>query len=244
MPVADFDARLHAMLAELGIDVEIREQPFGVPMTTPFPAGRRARVLGSRGDRALRPHPRLVGHRLRGVQRLVQRQDEPRAPLLAQPRPRCHSLLGPGRHRRSTPIRSTRRPTRTSSSRSASGPATTPSATPPTTPTPRPSPRDSATNRFPRAAGSSTAPAHWRCFPTRSCAAREIQERPCSRSARAPTRPALASPAGTPAASNRSGVQPPAQLQPAPRHRRRRLRPSQREHLASRAQPMCGGAWR
>jgi Family of unknown function (DUF5996) len=37
MPVADFDARLHAMLAELGIDVEINEQPFGVPMTTPFP---------------------------------------------------------------------------------------------------------------------------------------------------------------------------------------------------------------
>ena len=37
MPVADFDARVHAMLAELGIDVEIKEQPFGVPMTTPFP---------------------------------------------------------------------------------------------------------------------------------------------------------------------------------------------------------------
>ena len=37
LPIADFDARLHAMLAELGIDVEIKEQPFGVPMTTPFP---------------------------------------------------------------------------------------------------------------------------------------------------------------------------------------------------------------
>jgi hypothetical protein len=37
MPVADFDARLHALLAELGIDVEITEQPFGLPMTTPFP---------------------------------------------------------------------------------------------------------------------------------------------------------------------------------------------------------------
>ena len=35
--VADFDARLHAMLAELGIDVEIKEQPFGLPMTTSFP---------------------------------------------------------------------------------------------------------------------------------------------------------------------------------------------------------------
>jgi hypothetical protein len=34
--VADFDARVHAVLAELGIDVEIKEEPFGVPMTTPF----------------------------------------------------------------------------------------------------------------------------------------------------------------------------------------------------------------
>ena len=37
LAVADFDARLHALLGELGIDVEIKEQPFGVPMTTPFP---------------------------------------------------------------------------------------------------------------------------------------------------------------------------------------------------------------
>src|SRR5579872_3220285 len=36
LSVADFDAQLHAALAELGVDVEIREQPFGVPMTTPF----------------------------------------------------------------------------------------------------------------------------------------------------------------------------------------------------------------
>jgi hypothetical protein len=37
VPVADFDARLHAVLRELGVDVEIKEEPFGVPMTTPFP---------------------------------------------------------------------------------------------------------------------------------------------------------------------------------------------------------------
>jgi hypothetical protein len=36
VPVADFDTRVHALLAELGIDVEIKEEPFGVPMTTPF----------------------------------------------------------------------------------------------------------------------------------------------------------------------------------------------------------------
>jgi hypothetical protein len=36
VPVADFDTRLHGLLAELGVDVEINEEPFGVPMTTPF----------------------------------------------------------------------------------------------------------------------------------------------------------------------------------------------------------------
>jgi len=37
LSVADFDARIHAVLDELGVDVEIKEVPFGVPMTTPFP---------------------------------------------------------------------------------------------------------------------------------------------------------------------------------------------------------------
>jgi hypothetical protein len=36
LSVADFDARLHQALAELGVDVDIKEEPFGVPMTTPF----------------------------------------------------------------------------------------------------------------------------------------------------------------------------------------------------------------
>jgi hypothetical protein len=38
LDVAEFDRRLHAALAELGVDVDIREVPFGVPMTTPFPS--------------------------------------------------------------------------------------------------------------------------------------------------------------------------------------------------------------
>lgn len=38
LDVAEFDRRLHELLRGLGIDVEIREEPFGVPMTTPFPA--------------------------------------------------------------------------------------------------------------------------------------------------------------------------------------------------------------
>lgn len=40
VPVADFDSPLHRELNELGIDVAIKEQPFGVPMTTPFPEDR------------------------------------------------------------------------------------------------------------------------------------------------------------------------------------------------------------
>ncbi len=36
LPVAEFDAAIHAMLGDLGIDVDIKEEPFGVPMTTPF----------------------------------------------------------------------------------------------------------------------------------------------------------------------------------------------------------------
>ena len=35
--VAEFDRQLHSLLAELGIDVEIKEEPFGLPLTTPFP---------------------------------------------------------------------------------------------------------------------------------------------------------------------------------------------------------------
>ena len=37
LSVAAFDDNLHAALRQLGIDVAIRETPFGVPSTTPFP---------------------------------------------------------------------------------------------------------------------------------------------------------------------------------------------------------------
>jgi len=36
LPVADFDAAVHEILRELGIDVVIKEEPFGLPMKTPF----------------------------------------------------------------------------------------------------------------------------------------------------------------------------------------------------------------
>ncbi|HEX4526000.1 MAG TPA: DUF5996 family protein [Gaiellaceae bacterium] len=37
LSVAEFDDRFHELLAHAGVDVAIREQPFGVPMITPFP---------------------------------------------------------------------------------------------------------------------------------------------------------------------------------------------------------------
>jgi Family of unknown function (DUF5996) len=40
LSVAEFDERLHSTLAGLAVDVSIRETPFGVPMTTPFPEDR------------------------------------------------------------------------------------------------------------------------------------------------------------------------------------------------------------
>jgi hypothetical protein len=40
LSVAAFDEQLHTLLRSLDVDVEIRESPFGVPMTTPFPDDR------------------------------------------------------------------------------------------------------------------------------------------------------------------------------------------------------------
>ena len=40
LSVAEFDAKLHEILSRLGIDVAIRESPFGLPTTTPFPDDR------------------------------------------------------------------------------------------------------------------------------------------------------------------------------------------------------------
>jgi hypothetical protein len=37
LSVAEFLRRLYAALEELGVDVRIREEPFGLPLTTPFP---------------------------------------------------------------------------------------------------------------------------------------------------------------------------------------------------------------
>jgi hypothetical protein len=54
VPVADFDARIHAIIGELGVDVDIKEEPFGVPMTTPFTGIRRTRHGTARPSRSSR----------------------------------------------------------------------------------------------------------------------------------------------------------------------------------------------
>jgi Family of unknown function (DUF5996) len=40
LSVAEFDAKLHAALRRLGVDAAIRETPYGLPLTTPFPEDR------------------------------------------------------------------------------------------------------------------------------------------------------------------------------------------------------------
>jgi len=40
LSVAEFDARLHTLLAARGLDVAIREEPYGMAFTTPFPDDR------------------------------------------------------------------------------------------------------------------------------------------------------------------------------------------------------------
>lgn len=40
LSVAEFDHALHELLARLGLDVAIKEEPFGLPLQTPFPVDR------------------------------------------------------------------------------------------------------------------------------------------------------------------------------------------------------------
>jgi len=95
LPVADFDARLHALLGELGIEVAIREEPFGVPMTTPFAQD----VTHASWDReAIERFGRILDWSDSVFEEFsgwFKRQDQPGAPVLAQPRPRGDPVLRP-----------------------------------------------------------------------------------------------------------------------------------------------------
>ena len=134
----------------------IKEQPFGVPMTTPFPE-----------DRSTRPG---IATRSSAIARILDWSDDvfeefsgwfsgKTSPVhlfwhsfdLAVTR-----FSGRRSAADSRPTPSRRRRTRRRSSRSASGPATTTSPTPPTTPTRRPNRTAFATSRCPPASGSSS----------------------------------------------------------------------------------------
>ena len=93
LTVASFNEQLFSMLAGLGLDVTITPAPFGVPMTTPFAADVEHRSYDE--DFVHRYWRGAVLDRLglSRIRRLVLRQDEPGAPVLAQPRSRSHSLL-------------------------------------------------------------------------------------------------------------------------------------------------------
>ena len=151
LPVADFDAATPRVLAELGIDIAIRERAVRRPDDHAVSPGPRARVLGSRGHRRF-------GRILDWTTRCSRSSADGSTARPAQCTCSGTASTSPSpgspaaRRSRSTPIRSPKRPTRTRSSRSGSGPATTPSATPPTTPTPPPSPTGCATSRWPSAA--------------------------------------------------------------------------------------------
>jgi Family of unknown function (DUF5996) len=158
MPVADFDARIHATLSELGVDVNIKEEPFGVPTTTPFPhdvehaswdrdaIARFARILDW-SDSVFEEFSGWFNGKTSPVHLFWHSFDlavtrfsgRPRAPIDADP--------------------SRKRPTPTKSSHSDTGPATTTSATPLTTPTPPQNPTAYASSRYPGAPGPSPAPA-------------------------------------------------------------------------------------
>jgi len=87
LSVADFRQHLDGALKALDVNVAIRDEPCGVPTTTPFSTDRAPRELRRRRRRAISAGPPVEHRRARGVRRLVLRQDQPRAPLLAQLRP-------------------------------------------------------------------------------------------------------------------------------------------------------------
>jgi hypothetical protein len=95
LSVASFDRQLHQLLDQLGVDVAIREDPYGVPMTTPFPNDTEHAAYDPEYVRRFWQVLDLGGYRARGVLGLVLRQAEPGPPVLARLRPGGHSLLRP-----------------------------------------------------------------------------------------------------------------------------------------------------
>ena len=149
----------------------------------PVPRRPRPRQLRHRCRRPIPPRPAVERRRARGVRRLVLRQGQPGAPVLARLRPRHQPVLrqaGAERRRASTRSRPRRTPTR--SSASASGPATRTPRSPPTTPTPPPNPPSSRAAAAPRErrVGSRRRTARSRSSATTTSGAPPTPRRRCS----------------------------------------------------------------
>ena len=97
VPVAEFDTRLHSMLGELGVDVAIKEEPYRVPMTTPFPDD----VEHASWDReAVERFGRILDWSdsvFEVFSGWFNGKTSPGASLLARPGSCGHPLLGPAR---------------------------------------------------------------------------------------------------------------------------------------------------
>ena len=93
LSVAEFHDRLGQMLDGLDVRVDIRAEPFGVPMTTPFAADRDHASYDADAVDPIPARPALERRRVRGVRRVVLRQGQPRSRLLAQLRSRHQPVL-------------------------------------------------------------------------------------------------------------------------------------------------------
>ena len=97
LSVAGFDRQLHQLLDQFGMDVPIREDSYGVPITTPFPNDTEHAAYHPDSIRRFLAGLGLGRHGARGVLRLVLRQAEPGPPVLTLPGPGRHPLLRPPR---------------------------------------------------------------------------------------------------------------------------------------------------
>ena len=139
LSVAGFDRQLHRLLDQLGVDVPIREDPYGVPITTPFPNDTEHAAYDP--DSVLR-----TGRSWTGSTRCSK--SSPVGTAASRARSTCSgtpwtwpSPASPAAepHLALAPTPSPVRPTLTRSSRSDSGPAMTTPTVRPSTPTPLPS---------------------------------------------------------------------------------------------------------
>ena len=151
LSVAAFDELLHATLRRLEIDVTISERPFGMPMTTPFPADAEHATY----DRdAVTRFWRILDWTDSVFEEFAGWYCGKTSPVhlfwhsLDLAVTRFGARRAPARR---MPIPSLKRRTRMRSSRSASGPATRTSPNPPITPIRPPTSRPARASALPRA---------------------------------------------------------------------------------------------